>query len=215
MPQNLPELDCLILAAGNSSRFGGCKLLADWQGRPLILNAIAAAQALRPRRLLMVTGAYHQQLEPILRQLSEPLLHWAFCPNWAEGMGASLAFGAAQLSGDNGLLIMLADQPLVTAADLQHLQNLWRRDPHKIVCSHFANTLSVPAIFPAQLKPELLTLRGDKGAKALFTAHADLLLSLPLATAEFDVDTPADLARLTQAELSCLAQESPYDFAQD
>ena len=198
MSADLMPLDCLILAAGSSSRFGSCKLLADWRGQPLIVNAIEAALALAPQRLLVVTGAGYQALAPVLKQINQPLVQWVYCPDWAQGMGQSLAFGAAQLAGDNGLLVTLADQPLVTAADLQQLQTLWQREPHKMVCSQFANTLGVPAIFPAQLKPELCHLRGDKGAKALFAAHPDLLQRHPLAAAEFDVDTPADLTRLLQ-----------------
>ena len=205
-------LDCVILAAGCSSRFGGCKLLADWQGQPLVTHAIAAVKALAVENFVLgnfviVGGAYYSQLATLIGRLPEPKPQLLYCADWAEGMGRSLAFAAAQLPAANALMVLLADMPLVTAEDLTRLQQLWQNNPHNIVCSRFGDTLSVPAIFPAELKTQLLALRGDKGAKALFAAHADALLSLPLAAAEFDVDTPADLARLLQ--------ESRYDFAQD
>ena len=55
-------IDCLILAAGSASRFGGCKQLADWQGQPLLATSIATARTLEPAQIFVVGGAFYPQL---------------------------------------------------------------------------------------------------------------------------------------------------------
>jgi molybdenum cofactor cytidylyltransferase len=50
-------MHALILAAGSSSRLGRPKQLVEWQGRPLLQHAIAAAQTLLADRVSVVLGA--------------------------------------------------------------------------------------------------------------------------------------------------------------
>ena len=39
------KIGCVVMAAGNSRRFGGNKLLADWEGKPLAAYALDAVPA--------------------------------------------------------------------------------------------------------------------------------------------------------------------------
>ena len=64
-------LDILILAAGSASRFGGCKLLADWQEQPLIAASITAARALKPEKTIIVAGAFYSQLKEAQLNLND------------------------------------------------------------------------------------------------------------------------------------------------
>jgi molybdenum cofactor cytidylyltransferase len=187
-------LDCLILAAGSASRFGGCKLLADWQGQPLIAASIKAARAFKPEKIIIVAGAFYSRLKEAQLNLNDvELLEFR---DWQLGMGHSLAFGVSQLSNNNPVLILLGDQPLISAQNIESLYNAWRAQPMQIACASFANTFGVPAIFPARFKTELLACTGDRGAKMLLTRYADELIRVPMPTAEFDIDTPTDLDTL-------------------
>ena len=101
-------LDCLILAAGSASRFGGCKLLADWQGQPLITASIKVAHALKPEKMIIVAGAFYSQLKEsklIEAQLNLDGVELIEFRDWQLGMGHSLAFGVSQLSNNNPVLI--------------------------------------------------------------------------------------------------------------
>lgn len=189
-------VDCIILAAGAASRFGSCKLLAEFQGQPLIAQAIRAASAVNPVRLLVVSGAFHSQL--LALQASHPLpdfeLH--YYRDWQSGMGSSLAFAVQQLPhSGNPLLVLLADQARVNAQDLQNLLAWQMRHPQQIVCASFAGTLGVPAIFPAHFTAHLLQCKGERGAKPLLYQHAEQVIAVDMPNAEFDIDTPADLRR--------------------
>lgn len=189
------DVDCLMLAAGASRRFGDCKLLAEWQGQALISHALGNARQLPLARLLVVTGAYHEILAPLIATQA-PEADAVYFANWERGMGASLAFGASLLPGTRPLLVLLADQPLISAADLQLLYQTAQSHPEQIVCASFASTLGPPAIFPSRFKAQLRQLDGDRGAKALLQSPDTL--SLPLAAAGIDIDTHTDLFHLTQ-----------------
>lgn len=193
-------IDCLILAAGCASRFGGCKQLADWQGKSLLANTIATARALSPERIFIVGGAFYPELLQALPELNaKPKKHTDNAIElleyraWNLGVGNSLAFGIKHLQNSNPVLVLLGDQPLISAQDLRNLYRAWQKNPGKIACASYSNTLGVPAIFPANFKAHLYQCRGDRGAKMLLQRYADQVIPVAMPSAEFDVDTPADL----------------------
>ena len=193
-------IDCLILAAGCASRFGGCKQLAEWQGKSLLANTIATARTLDPARIFVVGGAFYPQLLQALPELNtkpkkrtESTLELLEFRAWSLGVGNSLAFGVKHLQNSNPVLVLLGDQPLISSQDLRNLYRAWQKSPGKITCASFANTLGVPAIFPAHFKARLYECRGERGAKNLLLRDADQVIPVAMPSAEFDVDTPADL----------------------
>lgn len=193
-------IDCLILAAGSASRFGGCKQLADWQGQPLLAASIATARTLEPARIFVVGGAFYPQLLQALPELEakskrstdQPIELLEFRA-WKLGVGNSLAYGVKQLQNSNPVLVLLSDQPLISAQDLRNLYRTWCKTPNKIACASFANTLGVPAIFPAHFKARLYECRGDRGAKNVLLRYTNQVVPVVMPSAEFDVDTPAEL----------------------
>jgi CTP:molybdopterin cytidylyltransferase MocA len=56
----------------------------------------------------------------------------------------------------------------------------------------------VPAIFPRWCFTELRELRGDRGARAILERHAQRLAHVQMPNAAIDLDTPEDLAALTE-----------------
>ena len=57
-----PRLGIVILAAGEARRFGACKQLALLHTKPLLQHVIDAALPLRPMRLVVMTGKYHEAI---------------------------------------------------------------------------------------------------------------------------------------------------------
>jgi molybdenum cofactor cytidylyltransferase len=116
--------------------------------------------------------------------------------DWREGLAASIRCGVdASVADADALLIMLCDQPLVGAAELGMLINAWRTAPDALAVAGYADTRGVPAVFPARYREQLLSLRGDSGARALFD-DAETLTVVDMPAAAFDIDTPADALRL-------------------
>lgn len=187
------RLAALILAAGASTRLGQPKQLLQFEGELLVERAIRVAREAGARTVFVVLGANYP---PIFEALStvEPRVRILLNQAWAEGMGHSLALGAAaaERDGTDDLLVMTCDQILVTPAHLRKLVEVSRRD--HVVASTYAEHRGVPALFPSFSFHALQELRGDRGARDLL--QQEDVLSVPLAGGDIDIDTPDDLYAL-------------------
>lgn len=190
-----PHVEALIAAAGAGRRFGGCKQLQELEGRSLVRRVVdAVQQAGLPAHV--VIGAHAPALRSALADLPLRLVE---NPAWEDGLGASIACGVRAIMQEapeaDGLLVVLADQALLEASDLQALVRAFERDPRCIVASHLGRILGPPCVFPADLFGELATLAGDRGARSLLQAHRERVCPVAVPRAALDIDTPRDLER--------------------
>lgn len=190
---NIPRVFALVLAAGAATRFGAVKQLAPYQGEALARRAVQAAGAVCGDRTVVVLGhewrAVYESCKPV---------PGAFVINteYATGIGTSIAAGAAAIRHvADAILVVLADQPLVTARHLEDLQATWSGGPADIVASSYAGTTGVPALFPRACFDQLCKLDGDTGAQKLLHDPGFSVHSIEFADAALDVDTPSDLLR--------------------
>jgi molybdenum cofactor cytidylyltransferase len=190
----MPSVHVIVLAAGASTRFGSPKQLVRLKGRPLLHLAVSRAVEVAGQAVTVVLGANAADLAPLLRHTPATIV---INRDWAEGMGSSVRTGIARLpAAADAALLMLADQPAVTAEDLRRLVATWRRQPQCMVAAHYAGTSGVPAIFPREDFAALGALRGDAGARALLKRGGERLVRVPLQSAAIDIDTPEDLLKL-------------------
>lgn len=181
----------LLLAAGGARRFGALKQLEGLHGRSLVRRAAQNALA-TGLPVFVVTGAQAARVEAELRDLPVQVVHH---PDWAQGLGSSLACGARVAGAWAGaLIVMLADQPLVDPCDLHQLLAAHAREPQRIVAADHGDVLGPPCLFPAQDFPALYALHGDQGARAVLAREAARVRRVPMPHAALDVDTPQDLA---------------------
>lgn len=193
-----PSLHALILAAGASKRFGSPKQLVRVDGQSLLQRAVAHATEQLGHSVTVVLGAHAAEIAATLPSGSAGVL---INRNWQEGIGSSIRCGVQRLPGAcDGVLIALADQPLVVAETLRRLIAGWRRQPRQIVASHYGSVTGVPAIFPRWCFGDLASLRGDQGARAVIRRYADHVVRLAHPEAAVDIDYPEDLLELGQAE---------------
>lgn len=114
-------------------------------------------------------------------------------PEPARGMGHSLATGIRAAGSPEGVMILLADMPDITSADLDALLRAF--DGQAIVQAATARGIpGHPVIFPRELLPELASLDGDRGAKPVLARHPNRIRQVPLPGqhAATDLDTPED-----------------------
>lgn len=187
----------LILAAGESARFGAPKQLARVGGVPLLRLVANRAAEVTGAAVTIVLGARSAELIPALGRSTATIV---INRDWREGIASSIRAGVARLPGScSGVLLLLADQAAVTAAELARIADVWRRAPRRIVAAQYAGVTGIPAIFPRTDFAALRELRGDRGARALLRQRSDRVIGLPLPSAAIDIDTPADLAGLQEA----------------
>lgn len=187
-------LHAIVLAAGASTRFGSPKQLVRVDGRPLLHAAVSRAVAVAGHSVSVVLGAHAAELAPLLRHTPASIV---INREWSEGMASSIRAGVSKLPGScTGVMLVLADQPAVTAEDLRRLASAWRRQPAYIAAAQYGSTLGAPAVFPSSSFRDLAELRGDRGAQALFRRNPDRVVRVPMDSASIDIDTPEDLLRL-------------------
>ena len=194
------EFEVIVLAAGAGSRFGGGKLLAPWAGGVLLDGALAAAFAAPAARVIVVIGADGGAVAAAARAFAQRTgqtarLHIVHADDHAEGMGASLRRGAAELSPDcAGVFVLLGDMPRVPHAVLAPLAEAARAGA-PAAAPVFKGQRGHPALIGAELLPGLLALTGDAGARNILKDLGERLAQVPAPDdgVLFDVDQPSDL----------------------
>jgi molybdenum cofactor cytidylyltransferase len=198
-PERAPV--AVILAAGAGTRFGGGKLLAELDGMPVIAHVLRAARAAPVGEIVVVVPPAAGRLDEVVAA------HGAKStvnPDPSRGIASSLRAGLAALRaaapGAPSALILLGDQPRVRADVIRALLAARVPADRTIVAPRYA--------LPAGPNPLLLLrpawrlaehLEGDRGMQPVLEAHPELVLEVPVAGDNPDVDTPADLARLRGA----------------
>jgi len=192
--------EAIVLAAGSARRFGGGKLTAAFAGRPLIEGALAAAFATQARSVVVVTGADAASVAEAARAFAgrtgrSDRLRLVHAEDHAEGMGASLRRGVQALPADAaGVFVLLGDMPRLPHAVMDDLARAVRAGA-SAAAPVFKGERGHPVLFGAGLLPQLATLSGDEGARAILRGLGDrlALIEAPDDGVLFDVDTPGDL----------------------
>ena len=195
MPEH--SIFAIILAAGESRRFGSTKQLAEYEGGPLVERAVRLAEAICGEQSVLVAGNDWQKV----LAACEPQRGFLVCNEaYASGIAASIACGVRSIAHvADAVLILMADQPLVTAAHLDGMVGQWRNAPNDIVVSEYSGVQGPPAIFPAQRFDSLMKLEGDQGARALLKDSGYSVSSIPFEPGAVDIDTPEDLHRVMES----------------
>ena len=175
---------------------GHPKQLIPYNGKPLVTHATEAALAAGAAPVIVVLGASADEIRPALSHLSGITV--TINAGWASGLASSLTSGLRAAMHDttwDGVIAMLADQPLVDAPLLRRIIAEFAAGA-RIVASGYAGVPGVPALFGREHVPDLLSLTGDTGAGPWLRSRGREAAIVPLDDAVFDVDTPADVRRL-------------------
>ncbi len=199
------NIACILMASGESRRFGSNKLLCSFRGEPLFRRAVRLVSSLPFRSLLTVTR--HREISEYCREQGVPaVLHGLPDRDQAIRLGLKTLQKAASdtLSGSAppaGCLFCPCDQPLLTERSLAAMMKEFEAHPDSMVRLSWAGAAGAPVIFPSSLFPELMDLPPKCGGKLLPERYPE---RVRLVEAQFpeelqDVDRPEDLSRLEQA----------------
>lgn len=162
----------------------GSKLLAEWNGRPVVAWSIEAAMAAGLAATFVVTGAAE------LRQVIPDGVTALANPHWTSGQASSLqvAVAAARAGGFDAVVVGLGDQPGIPAA-------AWRAvaaSGAPIAVATYAGRRRNPVRLSRDIW-DLLPRRGDQGARVLMAEHPELVAEVPCEGDPTDIDTVQDL----------------------
>lgn len=183
----------VLLAAGEGSRLGRPKALVEIAGQRLADRGVTLLRDGGAAPVLVVTGA---------ARVDPPGAEVVHNPDWRSGMGSSLAAGLRALPRDvPAAVIALADQPLVGAAAVRRLIAAYLAGATVAVASYDGRPRN-PVLIAREHWPEVIaSCAGDVGARVFLRGHPDLVTHVECGDTgrPDDVDTPADLARVTAA----------------
>ncbi|WP_119301844.1 NTP transferase domain-containing protein [Dongia deserti] len=186
-----PRVAGLVMAAGRSSRMGANKLLMDDDGKPIVTRVVEHALAADLAEIVVVTG--HQETE-VRAALAEQTVRVVPCPDYADGMSASLRCGLKALSADiDAALILLGDMPRVGGTLIRRMIAAFNpTEGRAIIVPSFQGKRGNPVLWDRSFFGEMMDLHGDVGARHLIGEHAELVTEIESEDAGIflDIDTP-------------------------
>ena len=195
----MPEYStfAIILAAGESKRFGSTKQLANFANETLVRRAVRVAEAVCGDDTVLVVGNDWQRVLAACGPQRGIIVR---NDEYSSGMASSIASGVASVpESADAVLLLLADQPLVTEKHLRSLIDEWQKAPDDIVASEYSDVQGPPIIFPACCFGRLMKLEGDQGARAILKDSACPVTGIAFGAGAIDIDTPEDLAGLMKS----------------
>lgn len=213
-----PKIGVVILAAGASTRMGKPKQLLLHRGRTLLRYAADTALSSMCHPVVVVIGAH---AELVRKEVDDLPVSVAENQEWENGMSSSIRTGLQKLviarPEIEGGVIMLGDQPLVTAALINQLVDVSRSTGKMIVATAYGKVLGVPVLFSREMFAEITALNANEGARQVIANHPDDVASVCFPEAAVDVDTPQDYELLEtvsqspeiwQSDLRCDSEHS-------
>lgn len=211
----------IILAAGSSSRMGNGrhKLLLMLDERTVLAHVIEAALASQARPIVVILGHEAWKVRAVVAAyMAQQDITVVENPDYLLGMSTSMRVGVATLlegksakvgqrmgqdedkekgQGEqsqfdaDSALIMLGDQPLITAQVIDLLISARKTSGKPIVASLYDGKRGSPTLFAASLFAELMEVSGDEGGRTVLERHREEVEYVELGdvAASYDVDT--------------------------
>lgn len=200
----------IILAAGESKRFGRPKQLLDWREEPFLRAVAKTAIKAGLSPVIVVTGARHEEVEPAVQDLPVKIVR---NEKWQRGQSSSIQAGLKALtssssenqekhvSGVGAAVFLLSDQPqipdaVVRALIAHHATQLYPIIAPLVLMEQRAN----PVLFDRTTFPDLFKLEGDVGGRAIFSKHPVEYLPWHDDSLLLDVDKPEDYSHMKELE---------------
>ena len=180
---------------------GSPKQLLKWGTSTLLGHTIETAQSVQGCKICVVLGANY---DVIKAEIDYSYIKIIRNEEWKNGLGRSIAFGVQHLIDSSltidGILIVLADQPLIDANYLNSMIEMFKPKEHQIIATSYDNhKQGVPALFDKSYFEELTKLNDDKGAKEIIEKYSNHVTMLTAHDKISDIDTEQDYEDLYYA----------------
>lgn len=213
--RNRDKVNIILLAAGNSRRFGNNKLLTEFRGKPLFQYTFDVAKKvgewLNENKVdynIITVSQYREILSAA--EKSGCLAIENNKPELGISYSIKLALNACAQFDDRdnkdskryhnvAYMFFVCDQPLLRRESAIRLVSLYRKSRKIMGCLAYKNRLGNPCIFNSKCVPDLLQLEGDQGGKKIILLNPDTTLTVESYDEKelFDIDNMADFNKLS------------------
>ena len=160
------KINLILLAAGNSKRFNGNKLLAIYKNKPIYMYIVEKVVNLKINKIICVT-----QYEEIKEALLNTNINVVMNNNSNLGISSSIKIGINFDKNADGYMFMVCDQPFISIQTLNSVIDNFIKGDKGIVCVGCGNNKGNPVIFSKKYINELLSLEGDNGGKVIIKGN--------------------------------------------
>ena len=189
-----PRIAAVVLAAGQSTRMGSNKLLAELGGKPLLAQTVAQIKASGVDEVVVVTGHQKAEIESALVDAGVRVVH---NPAFADGLSSSIRAGIQAVQNFDAAFICLGDMPLIRADDMKRMMAAFNvEEGRTLIAPALGRQLGNPVLWGQKHFTSLLALEGDRGARGLLETRREAIVEIPVEheCIFLDADTPEALA---------------------
>jgi molybdenum cofactor cytidylyltransferase len=187
-------LSAILLAAGKSQRMGKLKQLMPFGKSTIVEQAIDNLLNSAVDEVIVVLG---HKAEEITKTIAARAVKIIVNPYYPQGMSTSIIAGLILVDPEaQAVMLALGDQPLVDSQTINHLITEFSQHHKGIAVPTYKGKRGHPVVFAIKYKAELLTLKGDIGAREIISRHPDDVLEVAVASESVvsDIDTEDDYA---------------------
>lgn len=164
------KINLILLAAGNSRRFGSNKLLYQLNGRPMFEHIIDEINQMEPGILAeKIVVTQYEEVKEYARNAGYQVV---INPDSSRGISSSIHLGLEQGRAD-AYLFVVADQPYLKKETILGLLECFVRSEKKMASVISNETPGNPTIFDDHYRLALLQLAGDQGGRAIMKRVPD------------------------------------------
>lgn len=186
------RIHAIVLAAGFSRRMGMDKLSQDLCGKPVIQRCINQLLASGIERVYVVIRENEQSRTLVPNDRVSFIMN----KEAASGMASSIRAAILHLEGDpEAVMIVNGDMPFFSVRNYTALVRLWEESDGGIASAYHMGEIRNPVIFSRRFFTDLLSVEGDRGAKAIVQKNQVYVKFLEILDPHYlmDIDTPEEL----------------------
>ena len=188
----------ILLAAGASTRMGKTKQLLPLGEKTLVERVLVEALSSELDKVVLVLGYQALEIKKVIKPVShQPKLSIIENRRFKQGISSSIIAGLSELEETHDhVMILLGDTPFIHRDLINLLLRRYLQSGYSIGAIKGKKRPVHPVMFSRELYPELLILKGDVGARALFAKYSDkvCLVEPERPYDDRDIDTPEDYA---------------------
>ena len=189
------SIGCVIMASGLGKRFGSNKIMADFDGRPMLQQILDATDGIFAKRIVVTR---HTEVADYCKQHGV-----SFLLHELPFRSDTVRLGLQQMTDTMGCIFCASDQPLLQRETLAALALSFQNGSSYIWRFAYDGIPAAPVLFPQWCYSQLLDLPEGKGGAYVAKQYPDDVYLFPVFDPYTltDADTPETLEKLLSVYL--------------
>lgn len=194
-------MTCIVLAAGESQRFPGNKLLFEIKPNVTIIEfLLKSIIASRVDRTIVVLGHEADLVGKVVKRLNNASLQTVVNPDFRiGGMSSSVRQGVEEVLDSHAIMITPADIPFIPFKVFNQLVDYYYNYKPRLIIPTYQNQKGHPILISSELFSHVRKISEEKrGMKEIITRFSEAIVFIPTESPEIlqDVDKYEDLVKL-------------------